>query len=81
MHTRESIEKTVFKILTEHLGARGLINPSDSLIDDLGADSLDMVELTMSFEEAFNVNFDDNELESIVTVKQVVDYICQKVIP
>ena len=50
-------------------------DPSASFVDDLGADSLDIVELVMAFEEAFGIDIPDEDAEKITTVKQAIDYI------
>ena len=71
-----SIEERVQKIVCEQLG----VSPEEvkseaSFIDDLGADSLDTVELVMAFEEEFEIEIPDEEAEGIQTVKNAVDYI------
>ncbi len=53
----------------------GAIKPETSFVDDLGADSLDVVELIMAFEEAFDMEIPDSEAEKIVTVQDAVEYI------
>jgi acyl carrier protein len=66
----------VKKIVVEHLGVEeGKVTENASFIDDLGADSLDTVELVMAFEEAFDIEIPDEEAEKIRTVKDAVDYI------
>ena len=68
----------VKKIVVEHLGVEaGSVTPEASFIDDLGADSLDIVELVMAFEEEFNVEIPDDAAEKISTVKDATDYIDQ----
>ena len=60
----------------EQLGVdEGEVTPNASFVDDLGADSLDTVELVMAFEEAFDIEIPDEEAEKIKTVKNAVDYI------
>ena len=70
------IEQRVKKIVSEQLGTEeaGLKNES-SFINDLGADSLDTVELVMALEEEFNTEIPDEEAEKITTVQQAIDYI------
>jgi acyl carrier protein len=51
------------------------VTPTASFVDDLGADSLDTVELVMAFEEAFEIEIPDEDAEKISTVKQAIDYI------
>jgi acyl carrier protein len=66
----------VKKIVVEHLGVQEAdVTPEASFIDDLGADSLDIVELVMAFEEEFSVEIPDDAAEKITTVKDAVDYI------
>ena len=64
------------KIVVEHLGVElDKVTPAASFIDDLGADSLDTVELVMAFEEEFNVEIPEDAAEKIATVKDAIDYI------
>ena len=66
----------VKKIVVEHLGVdEGKVVEGASFIDDLGADSLDTVELVMAFEEEFGLEIPDDAAEKIQTVKDVVDYL------
>ena len=68
----------VKKIVVEHLGVEGdKVTEEASFIDDLGADSLDIVELVMAFEEEFGVEIPDDASEKITTVKDAIDYIEQ----
>jgi acyl carrier protein len=53
----------------------GEVTPTASFVDDLGADSLDTVELVMAFEEAFGIEIPDEDAEKIATVKDAIDYI------
>ena len=62
----------VKKIVVEHLGVE-----ADKVIDDLGADSLDIVELVMAFEEEFGVEIPDDAAEKITTVRDAIEYIDQ----
>ncbi|MEO0975157.1 MAG: acyl carrier protein [Pseudomonadota bacterium] len=71
-----SIEEQVKKIVAEQLGVKEDAVTSDaSFVDDLGADSLDTVELVMALEEEFELEIPDEEAEKITTVQQAVDYI------
>ena len=66
----------VRKIIVERLGVdEEDVTPEASFVDDLGADSLDTVELVMAFEEAFEVQIPDEDAEKILTVQNAVDYI------
>jgi acyl carrier protein len=68
----------VKKIVVEHLGVDAdKVTEEASFIDDLGADSLDIVELVMAFEEEFGVEIPDDAAEKITTVKDAIDYIEQ----
>ena len=72
----ENIEQAVKKIIAEQLGVNEAeIKNESSFVDDLGADSLDTVELVMAFEEAFNIEIPDEAAEKIQKVKDAVDYI------
>ena len=69
----------VKKIVVEHLGVEGdKVTEEASFIDDLGADSLDIVELVMAFEEEFGCEIPDDAAEKIQTVKDAIDYIKSK---
>ncbi|MGE4351432.1 MAG: acyl carrier protein [Bdellovibrionales bacterium] len=73
------IAERVKKIVIEHLGVDAAkVTDNASFIDDLGADSLDTVELVMAFEEEFSVEIPDDAAEKIVTVKDAVDFITSK---
>lgn len=68
----------VKKIVVEHLGVeQDKVTEDASFIDDLGADSLDIVELVMAFEEEFGVEIPDDAAEKITTVRDAIDYIDQ----
>ncbi len=72
------IEDRVKKIVVEHLGVdEAKVTEVASFIDDLGADSLDTVELVMAFEEEFGCEIPDDAAEKIVTVKDAVDFISE----
>ena len=71
-----SVSEKVKQIVSEQLGVdEGEVTPSASFVDDLGADSLDQVELVMAFEEAFDLEIPDEEAEKIRTVQDAIDYI------
>ena len=73
------IEDRVKKIVVEHLGVEESKIQSDSkFIDDLGADSLDTVELVMAFEEKFGIEIPDDAAETIQTVQNAIDFIQSK---
>jgi acyl carrier protein len=66
----------VKKIVIEHLGVEDVkVTEEASFIDDLGADSLDTVELVMAFEEEFNIEIPDDAAEKILTVKNAIEFI------
>ena len=72
----EDISSKVKKIVADHLGIdEAKVQDDSSFIDDLGADSLDTVELVMAFEEAFGCEIPDDAAEKILTVKDAVDFL------
>ena len=74
--SRSEIKKRVEKIVIEHLGVNeSQVVDSAQLVKDLGADSLDKVELVMTFEEQFGCEIDDIAAEKIVTVKDAIDFL------
>ena len=76
----EEIYNKVKEIIVEQLGvAETAVALDASFIDDLGADSLDLVELIMGIEEEFNIEIPDGEAEKVVTVGDVVEYIKENV--
>ncbi|MCY4641813.1 MAG: acyl carrier protein [Gammaproteobacteria bacterium] len=71
-----NIEERVRKIIVEQLGVgENEVSDDASFVDDLGADSLDTVELVMALEEEFECEIPDEEAEKITTVKQAIDYV------
>jgi acyl carrier protein len=71
-----SVDERVMKIVEEQLGvSEGEVTKDSSFVGDLGADSLDTVELVMALEEEFDCEIPDEQAEKITTVKQAVDYI------
>ena len=71
-----SIEERVKKIIVEQLGVKEEdVKPEASFVEDLGADSLDTVELVMALEEEFDIEIPDEEAEKIATVQDAVNYI------
>ena len=71
-----SVEERVKQIIVEQLGVdEAEVTPTASFVDDLGADSLDTVELVMAFEESFGVEIPDEDAEKIATVKDAIEYI------
>lgn len=71
-----NIEERVKKIVVEQLGVKeDEVTSAASFVDDLGADSLDTVELVMALEEEFETEIPDEEAEKITTVQQAIDYI------
>ena len=72
----ENIEQRVRKNVAEQLGVNeGDIKSESSFVDDLGADSLDTVELVMALEEEFECEIPDEDAEKITTVQQAIDYV------
>src|ERR1017187_8825756 len=77
--TRMAVEEKVKQIIVEQLQVdEAEVTPGASFQEDLGADSLDVVELVMQFEEAFDLEIPDEDAEKIQTVKDAVDYIENK---
>ena len=74
-----NIEEQVKQIVVDHLGIdESKVIPDSKFIDDLGADSLDTVELVMAFEEKFEIEIPDDAAETILTVKNAIDFIESK---
>ena len=72
-------EEQVRKIVVDHLGIdESKVTPESKFIDDLGADSLDTVELVMAFEEKFEIEIPDDAAETILTVQNAIDFIENK---
>lgn len=79
MHIK-SIEATVFKIISEGLNIDiKKISPNSALVADLGADSLDHIELCMSVEDEFGFILSDEEIEKISTVQNILDLVISKI--
>ena len=73
------VEQKVKQIIVEQLGVdESQVDNKASFVDDLGADSLDIVELVMAFEEAFELEIPDEDAEKITTVHQAIDYINER---
>ena len=73
---KDNIEERVKKIVAEQLGVKeDEVQTSSSFVEDLGADSLDIIELLMSLEEGFETEIPDAEAEQITTVQLAIDYI------
>ena len=71
-----SVEEKVKHIIVEQLGVdEDEVKPEASFVDDLGADSLDVVELVMALEEEFEMEISDEDAEKLATVKQAIEYI------
>lgn len=71
-----SIDKRVKEIIVEQLGVNeNEVTPEAKFVDDLGADSLDLVELVMALEEEYNMEISDEDAEKILTVGNVIEYI------
>lgn len=74
-----AVEEKIKSIIAEQLGVKiEEVNPQASFIDDLGADSLDTVELIMALEEEFNVEIPDEDAEKMTTVGDAIKYIEEK---
>lgn len=69
-----SKKTNVIKILEEHFNTK-IENTDVSLVDDIGADSLDVVEVIMQIEEEFEIDIPDEEAEKLLTVQEIIDYV------
>ena len=75
----DNIEEQVKKIVVDHLGIdESKVTSESKFIDDLGADSLDTVELVMAFEEKFNIEIPDDAAGTILTIQDAISYIESK---
>jgi acyl carrier protein len=75
-----AVEEKVKEIIAKQLGVdQSEVVPEASFVEDLGADSLDTVELVMAFEEAFNIEIPDEDAEKISKVKDAIEYISAKI--
>ena len=75
-----AVEQKVKQIIVEQLGVdENQVDNSASFVDDLGADSLDTVELVMEFEEEFDIEIPDDKAEKILTVQDAVDFIKENI--
>jgi acyl carrier protein len=71
-----SVQDKVIRIVSEKLDVdKDEVVPKASLVDDLGADSLDLVELVMTMEEEFDIEISDEDAESLVTIQDAINYI------
>jgi acyl carrier protein len=76
-----AVEEKVKSIIAEQLGVKAEeVTPEASFVDDLGADSLDTVELVMAFEEEFGIEIPDEDAEKITTVGEAIKYIDDKTV-
>jgi acyl carrier protein len=72
------MQKKIMDIIANQLGVdKEIVTPEANVVDDLGADSLDVVELVMALEEAFDLEIPDDEAEKIRTVKDIVEYLAK----
>ena len=76
---KANVAEKIKQIVSEQLGVdEGEVTPTASFVDDLGADSLDTVELVMAFEEAFEIEIPDEDAEKIRTVQDAIAYVEKK---
>jgi acyl carrier protein len=77
---KPNVAEKIKQIVSEQLGVdEGEVIPAASFVDDLGADSLDTVELVMAFEEAFEIEIPDEDAENIRTVQDAITYVEKKI--
>jgi len=75
-----SVEERIIELITEQLDRdKSEISPEMSFIDDLGADSLDLVELIMTIEEEYNIEIPDDDAEKITYIKDAIEYVKGKI--
>jgi acyl carrier protein len=75
----EAVARRVTSIIGEHLGVdEASLVPEANLLDDLGADSLDVVELVMALEEEFGIEVSDDDVENIRTIRDIVEYVSSR---
>lgn len=75
----ESTDEKVKRIIADQLGvSEGEVTPSADIINDLGADSLDIVEVVMAVEDEFDLSIPDDDVEPLKTVKDVIDYVAKR---
>ncbi|MCK8600418.1 acyl carrier protein [Desulfoferrobacter suflitae] len=73
---KNEMKSKIIEIIANQLGVeKDIITPEANVVDDLGADSLDVVELVMALEEAFDMEIPDEDAENIRTVKDIFDYL------
>ena len=73
-----NVQERVAKVVSEQLGvAAADVKPNNHFVNDLGADSLDQIELVMALEDEFEFEISDTEAEAITTVQQAIDYIAK----
>lgn len=77
--TENSVEKKVLEIIQNKLGLAKKPTPEKKINDDLGADSLDEVEIVMELEDCFDISIPDEEIERLKKVKDIVEYIKSKI--
>ena len=76
----QELDRRVIEIIAEQLGMDGgEVTPASTYVEDLGADSLDIVELIMALEEEFEVEVPDEDAEKLLTVQETIDYIAGKI--
>jgi acyl carrier protein len=78
--TEEEIVKKIVEVTCERLGvSEEEVKPESSFVEDLGADSLDRVELVMALEDEFDIEIPDDDAEKLVKVKDAIDYVTSKI--
>ncbi|WP_258111416.1 acyl carrier protein [Alicyclobacillus sp. SP_1] len=78
--TREEIQNRIAKVITAQLQmSEDSIQPDSHFVDDLGADSLDLTELVVAFEDEFNLEIPDSDFNHVTTVRGVVDYLEKRI--
>lgn len=77
----KTVKEKIEAIVKEHCGLpeETVLKPEDRFVEDLGADSLDQVEMLMELEEEFNIEINDDEGEKLLTVKDAIDYVTARI--
>ena len=68
-------KEALLSLISEYAGLNVIVKEEDSLKDDLGLDDLDIIELSMTLEEEFNIEIDDSVTENLTTVQSIIDYL------
>ena len=79
MEIEKKVNQIIYDVLRKHGITMKMITPEKAIIDDLGAESLDVIEMLLAFEEIFDTSIDDDEAKKIHTVENIYSYIKERV--